>query len=86
MGQSKIVTIGPAFILSDVYLAVAVIIAKIKASYYMHDNQWKLNPIKFAFLFSIGAVSTVVPLVNAPIMYLAHEPSRHSIDLVQTLP
>jgi len=49
MGQSKIVTTGPVFILSDVYLAVAVVIAK--APYYMHDDQWKLNPIKFAFLF-----------------------------------
>ena len=28
MGQSKIVTIGPVFILSDVFLAVAVAIAK----------------------------------------------------------
>ena len=28
MGQSKIVTIGPVFILSDVFLAVAVVIAK----------------------------------------------------------
>ena len=41
--------IGPVFILSDVYLVVAVVIAK--APYYMHDDQWKLNPIKFAFLF-----------------------------------
>ena len=28
MEQSKIVTIGPVFILSDVFLAVAVVIAK----------------------------------------------------------
>ena len=28
MGQSKIVTIGPVFILSDIVLAVAVVIAK----------------------------------------------------------
>ena len=28
MGQSKIVTIWPVFILSDVFLAVAVVIAK----------------------------------------------------------
>ena len=28
MGQSIIVTIGPVFILSDVFLAVAVVIAK----------------------------------------------------------
>ena len=51
MGQSKIVTIGPVFILSDVYLVVAVVINIAKALYYMHDDQWKLNPIKFAFFF-----------------------------------
>ena len=35
MKQSKIVTIGPVFILSDVFLAVAVVIAKVPYCFFV---------------------------------------------------
>ena len=41
MGQSKIVTIGPVFILSDVFLTVAVVIAK--APYFQEDAMFNLG-------------------------------------------
>ena len=41
MGQLKIVTIGPVFILSDVFLAVAVVIAK--APYFQEDAMFNLG-------------------------------------------
>ena len=40
MGQSKIVTIGPVFILSDVFLAVAVVIAKAPNSLMSKRTQY----------------------------------------------